>query len=166
MYILDRERQVALIREMTQLRKDTDKWVVYYHHPTTNEMWKSYFPYGAGDGQGTKIMRKEPVSEDLKERVDRCLSSREEENAAGLGIDYSVSPGKWESLVDHLEDHYRKYRRKQLSVFLDHLGIFEFESLFRKLNYVPSDDGWKETHYRDLARRCRKIKFKRLLFFF
>lgn len=166
MYILDRERQVSLIREMTQLRKDTDNWVVYYHHPTTNEMWKSYFPYGTGDGQGPKIMRKEPIPEDLNERIDQCLSSDVEDDAAGLGMDYSITPGMWEPVISFLEDNYRKYRRKQLNRFLDHLGIFDHQELFEKIGYDPAGDDLTAEHYTSLASRARKIRIKRFLFFF
>ncbi|MDZ7717006.1 MAG: hypothetical protein U5J95_12405 [Balneolaceae bacterium] len=139
MYVLDYDRQLTLIREMTQLRKDSDDWVVYYHHPSTNEMWKSYFPKATKEQKGPKILRTEPVPEKLEDRLDECLKSNSEENAIGLGIELSVEPQKWEQVISLIEKEYRSYNRKQLSKFLEYLCVESYKELFEEIDRLPAD---------------------------
>lgn len=165
MYILDYNQQLNLIREMTQLRKDADNWVVYYHHPSTNEMWKSFFPKATDDDRGPKLLRTEPVPEKMEERLDKFLKGDIKENAIGLGIELSVNPNKWEQILTVVEAHYREYDRKQLSLFLDHLGVEQGEKLFHEIGHSPSDYGMDSKKLKQLARRSRIVRFKRFWFF-
>lgn len=165
MYILDYERQLSLIREMTQLRKDNDHWEVYYHHPSTNEMWKSYFPRATGEHRGPKILRTEPVPERLEDRLDECLKSSIEENAIGLGIELSVEPQKWEQVISLIEKQYRSYNRKQLKRFLQYLGVENYTTLFDELGIEIEDLEMDEKTFKNLSWRSRKIRFKRFWFF-
>ncbi|MDX1671922.1 MAG: hypothetical protein R3211_06245 [Balneolaceae bacterium] len=164
MYILDYHRQIALIREMTVLRKDDENWVVYYHHPSTNEMWKSYFPRSNGNRRGPKILRTEPVPENIGDQLDQCLKSDVEENAIGLGIEMSVNPARWHAIISHLEENYRKYSRKQLKLYLESLGIANWKKILEELKKDPEDFGLTEKEFRQLSWRARKIRFKRFWF--
>lgn len=161
MYVLDRNRQISLIREMTQLRKDNDNWEVYYHHPSTNAMWKSYFPKANGKRRGPKILRTEPVPDSLEGRLDNCLIDANPENAIGLGIELSVKPGQWEVMINLLEMNYRQYDRKQLSRFLHHLGLENFEEV---RHYHPGFD-IPPDKLNELIRRAKIVRFKRFWFF-
>lgn len=160
MYVLDRDRQISLIREMTQLRKDNENWEVYYHHPSTNAMWKSYFPRANGKRRGPKILRTEPVPEHLKRRLDTCLIDAVPENAMGLGIELSVTPEHWEAVVQLLETNYRRYNRSQLSLFIQHLSIDDYDGIAQ---CSPKCSLSKEK-ITDLGRRAKIVRFKRFWF--
>ena len=165
MYVLDYDRQLSLIKEMTQLRKDSDDWVVYYHHPSTNEMWKSYFPKATNQQKGPKILRTEPVPEKLTDRLDECLKSKVEENAIGLGIELSVEPQKWEEVISLIEEEYKSYNRGQLNKFLEYLCIESYEELFQEINHEPSDYNLEKEDLKNLAWRSKVVRFKRFWFF-
>lgn len=165
MYILDYNQQLNLIREMTQLRKDAENWVVYYHHPSTNEMWKSFFPKATENDRGPKILRTEPVPEKLEDRLDAFLKGDNRENAIGLGIELSVNPNKWERIIELVEDRYRTYDRKQLSLFLDNLAVEKGEELLEEIGHDPSEYGLDTKKLKSLARRSKLIRFKRFWFF-
>ncbi len=161
MYVLDYERQLSLIREMTLLRKDSENWVVYYHHPFTNEMWKSYFPRAKGEHRGPKILRTEPVPETLDDRLDMCLKSNSEENAIGLGIELSVEPPLWEQIISIVEERYRSYNRKQLRLFLKYLGVENPTEFFQEIGQTPEEHNLDEEQLKSLKKRTRVIRFKR-----
>lgn len=165
MYILDYNQQLNLIREMTQLRKDAENWVVYYHHPSTNEMWKSFFPKATKEDRGPKILRTEPVPEKLEDQLRECLSGSIEENAIGLGIELSVNPQKWDKIMTIIESNYRDYDRSQLSLFLENLGLEKKEQLFREMGHSPADFGMDAEKMKNLAWRSKKVRFKRFWFF-
>lgn len=165
MYILDYNQQLNLIREMTQLRKDAENWVVYYHHPSTNEMWKSFFPKATEKDRGPKILRTEPVPEKMEDRLDELLTSGIKENAIGLGIELSVNPNKWEQIISLIEERYRSYDRKLLALFLDHLGVEKGEQLFNEIGHSPSEFGMDAKKLKNLSRRSKLIRFKRFWFF-
>ena len=165
MYILDYNQQLNLIREMTQLRKDAENWVVYYHHPSTNEMWKSFFPKATEKDRGPKILRTEPVPEKMEDRLDELLTSGIKENAIGLGIELSVNPNKWEQIISLIEERYRSYDRKLLALFLEHLGIEKGEQLFKEIGHSPSEFGMNAQKLKNLSRRSKLIRFKRFWFF-
>jgi hypothetical protein len=165
MYILDYNQQLNLIREMTQLRKDAENWVVYYHHPSTNEMWKSFFPKATDADRGPKILRTEPVPERLEDQLKQCLSGDIEENAIGLGIELSVNPQKWDRILAIIENNYRDYERNQLSLFLENLGLEKKDQLFREIGHSPADFGITTEKMNDLAWRSKKVRFKRFWFF-
>lgn len=117
MYILDPEQQRTMIAEMEQLRKDSQSWEVYYHHPVTNSMWKSFFPVANDKEHGPKLLRTEPVAVELKQRLDNCLIENNSEDAVGLAIELSAAPTKWKKILTITAQHYREYHRRQLSLF-------------------------------------------------
>lgn len=164
MYVLDHKRQLSLIGEMTQLRRDSNTWEVYYHHPRTNVMWKSYFPRATENNRGPKILRMEPVPDELDERLENCLAEEEAENAIGLGIELSATPGIWVSVMDILEQRYRKYHRRQLPLFLKSLKIEDYESLFEEIGYTLSNSDATKDDFEKLVKRSKKLRFKRFWF--
>lgn len=165
MYVLDHNRQISLIREMIQLRKDNEKWEAYYHHPSTNVMWKSYFPKANAQDRGPKILRTEPVPEQLEEWLENCLIDAEPEDAQGLGIELSTVPQNWEQLMEIIEQHYRNYDRKQLRIFLSCLGIMHYQVLFKEMNFSLSELDMDQEEMDRLARRSKIVRFKRFWFF-
>lgn len=165
MYVLDYQRQIALMQEMTQLRKDDEKWEVYYHHPSTNEMWKSYFPRANGEKRGPKILRTEPVPENMEERINLCLKSDDEDDAVGLAIELSVKPDQWESIVQIVERNFKDYDRSHLKLFFRHLCLFKHKELFEELHYEPSQFDMEESDLKQLRWKARKILLKKLWFF-
>lgn len=165
MYVLDYKRQVALIKEMVQLRKDDEKWEAYYHHPSTNEMWKSFFPKANGKKRGPKLMRIEPVPEKLEERLDLCLTSDNEDDAIGLGVELSVDPQKWDQLLTIIEENYRNYDRSQLKTFLKKVGVLDYERILDELEHTLQDFGLDEKNMKKLVWRTRKVLFKKLIIF-
>jgi|AntRauTorcE11898_2_1112593.scaffolds.fasta_scaffold16931_2 hypothetical protein len=161
MYVIDHDRQISLISEMTQLRKDSESWEVYYHHPTTNAMWKSYFPKANGKKRGPKILRTEPVPDRLEDRFENCLVEPETENAIGLGIELSTTPGIWQAVIEILENNYRRYDRKQLKLFLKQLGVENYDTKLDEINGDVKDLDLTEEELKKMSRRAKIIRFKR-----
>jgi len=164
MYIIDQQRQQALIAEMTQLRKDNQSWEVYYHNPATNVMWKSFFPKATSASRGPKILRTEPVPHELEKRLDDCLVHDNADDAIGLAIELSVEPEKWEQIIDIAAHNYRRYNRKQLSLFLKELGVERFEELFEEIGFDLSKTTLTKETFKMLARRSRRLRFKRFFY--
>jgi len=163
MYIIDHDKQVDLINEMKQLRKDSKKYEVYYHHPYTNQMWKSFFPHANGDELGPKLLRHEPVPSDINERLNICLGEDAPENAIGLGIEWSARPEIWPDVIQALENRYSHFDRNQLKLFLDNLHLDEAKE---KMPVETSKDDEKankitEDKVGNLIWRTRKIRVKR-----
>lgn len=125
MYIIDHDQQISLINEMKQLRKNTQKYEVYYHHPYTNQMWKAFFPRATDERLGPKLLRHEPVPTDIDERLNICLGEEVPENAIGLGIEWSARPELWPVIIQALENRYSHYNRNQLKRFLENLHLSE-----------------------------------------
>jgi hypothetical protein len=165
MYVVDPQQQQTLIAEMHQLRRDNRTWEVYYHHPSTNVMWKSFFPIAGKKGKGPKLLRTEPVADQLNQRLDNCLIENNRGNALGLGIELSAAPEHWKQIMDIISQYYKKYCRRNLSLFLKTLGIEEFREHFSKIDFDPVEHGLTENHFADLARRSKKLRFKRFWFF-
>ncbi len=158
MYIIDHEKQIALINEMKQLRKDNQKCEVYYHHPYTNQMWKAFFPRAEEGELGPKLLRHEPVPTDVEERLDICLGEEVPANAIGLGIEWSVKPELWPEVMQALEKRYANYDRKQLKLFLDNLQLDEAKE---ELPAEPEEQNLSEDFVGDLIWRSRKVRVKR-----
>lgn len=160
MYIIDHEKQIALIKEMKQLRKDTQKCEVYYHHPYTNQMWKAFFPRASEDELGPKLLRHEPVPTDIEERLNICLGEGVPSNAIGLGIEWSAKPELWPAVIQALENRYANYDRKQLKLFLDNLQLDEAKA---ELPEEPKDkeQDISADFVGDLIWRSRKVRLKR-----
>lgn len=162
MYIVEHAQQVQLIKEMIQLRRDMENFVVYYHHPHTNQMWKSFFPVATKGDLGPKLLRHEPLPE-LEELLDICLSEDVPENAIGLGIELSVFIEKWMIVFDILEKNYSSYRSGQLKLFLKNLEIDNYQDKIK--SWVGNDDPRHieiEKKIKELAWRSKKLKFKKI----
>lgn len=163
MYIIDHDKQIALINEMKQLRKDSKKFEVYYHHPYTNQMWKGFFPRANGSDLGPKLLRHEPVPTDIHERLNICLGEEVPENAVGLGIEWSARPEMWPEIFQALESRYARYNRKQLKLFLDNLHLDEAKEK------IPSDNTQEDFYKQEISAdqvgeliwKSRKIRMKR-----
>lgn len=162
MYIVDYDEQIALINEMKQLRKDPQKYEVYYHHPVTNQMWKSLFPWADGKSLGPKLLRHEPLPANIEDQLDICLSEDVPENAIGLGIEWAARPELWPTIIEILENRYSQYDRTQLKRFLDNLhmdqsptGLPVKEERDDQLSEISAD------LIDDLIWRSRKIRIKR-----
>lgn len=163
MYIIDHEKQIALINEMKQLRKNSKKYEVYYHHPYTNQMWKGFFPRANGDELGPKLLRHEPPPADIEEQMNICLREEAPENAIGLGIEWSAKPEIWPSVIQALEKQYAHYNRTQIKLFLENLQLDEAkENLPAEPKKEESFD-WDISAdlVGDLIWRSRKIRMKR-----
>lgn len=162
MYIVDHDKQVGLINEMKQLRKDSKKCEVYYHDPQTNQMWKAFFPRASKDDLGPKLLRHEPVPPEIEERLNICLGESVPENAIGLGIEWSAKPELWPSIIQKLENRYSHYDRTQLKLFLKNLHLDEVkEVLPRKTEPTPDNNRISADLVGDLIWRSRKIRMKR-----
>ncbi|NGP87599.1 hypothetical protein [Fodinibius halophilus] len=159
MYIIDHDKQIALISEMKQLRKDTDNCEVYYHHPYTNQMWKAFFPRANGEELGPKLLRHEPVPTDIEKRLNICLEEEVPENAIGLGIEWSAYPEIWPAVIQALENEYAHYDRKQLKLFLDNLHLDEAKGELPEESEEEVDIS--EDFVGDLIWRSRKVRVKR-----
>lgn len=163
MYIIDHDKQVALINEMKQLRQDSKKFEVYYHHPYTNQMWKSFFPRANGSDLGPKILRHEPAPADIDERLNICLGEVAPENAVGLGIEWSARPELWPDIFQALESRYAHYNRKQLKLFLDNLHLDKAKEK------IPAEDPQEDFYEQEISAdqvgaliwKSRKIRMKR-----
>lgn len=165
MYILDYDRQISKTREMTVLKKDQENFVMYYHHPTTNEMWKSYFPRLTPNNRGPKILRTEPVPDNLEERLDESVGSPLPENAIGIGIELSAQPDIWNQVIEIVERRYLNYRSGQLKLFLDNLGVIKPHQLLKELDKKPKDIGIDEEGLKHISKKAKRLKLKRSLFF-
>lgn len=167
MYIIDHDKQISLIREMKQLRKNTKSYEVYYHHPYSNQMWKSFFPQARGDELGPKLLRHEPVPTDINERLNICLHAEAPENAIGLGIEWSAKPELWPSIIQALEKSYSHYDRTQLKLFLDNLELDESNTKVTDKQNQPAKESPKISAdlVGDLVWRSRKIRMKRFFVF-
>lgn len=162
MYIIDQAKQISLISEMKQLRKNSTSYEVYYHHPFTNQMWKSFFPRANGDELGPKLLRHEPVPAKIEERLNICLNENEPENAIGLGIEWSAKPSLWTSIIQALEQSYSQYDRRQLRLFLKYLEIDEAKEIFQEREVNNSISGVISAgEISSLIWRSRKIRMKR-----
>lgn len=165
MYVLDRNRQTTMLNNMTMTHKDNEKSEAYYHDPSSDTMWKSFFPKANGRDLGPKIMRTEPVPKQLDEWLAYCLTDSDLEDARGLGIELSASPQKWENLMVIIELNYRQYGRKKLRIFLRNLKIEDHKSLVKEIECSYEDAEIPKDKLHKLARRSKIIRFKRFWFF-
>lgn len=168
MYIIDHDKQLSLIKEMKQLRRNTKKCEVYYHHPYTNQMWKSFFPRATEEDLGPKLLRHEPLPNSVVACLDICLAESAPENAIGLGIEWSSRTMLWPQIIKILEENYSNYLRGQLKLFLEHLDMEEADLDAAKENVLPEEAPptaaktiTTNEQIDNLIWRSRKIRMKR-----
>ncbi|MEX0661017.1 MAG: hypothetical protein WEA58_04975 [Balneolaceae bacterium] len=160
MYIVEPNQQIELMKEMTQLRRDTENCVVYFHHTMNDQMWKSFFPRATEDGLGPKLLRHDPLPESLEERIKICLDEEVRENAIGLGIDLSTEMDQWPRIIEILEQNRRALNARQIRLFLDHLQISSYEKNIQDLHINTDETGLNNKDFKKLLWRSRKLKFK------
>lgn len=164
MYIIDYNQQNQFIKEMTQLRRDVDNYVVYFHHAHSDQMWKSFFPRATSKELGPKLLRHEPVPASLEDHMSFCLSEDVPENAIGLGTELSVQIGRWPEIIQVLEENRSKFVPVQVRRFLNYLKVSRFKE---NMNQLGINGEELELTYKELKRlrwRARKIRVKSLLF--
>lgn len=154
-----------MIGEMKQIRKDATNYEVYYHHPFTNQMWKSFFPKADGKDLGPKLLRHEPPPTSIEESLNICLSEDEPENAIGLGIEWSAKPHLWPEIIQALENRYAHYDRTQLKLFLNHLNMDKSKEAESEKTIKKETTQVTAEKIGDLIWRSRKIRMKRFFVF-
>lgn len=163
MYIIDNKRQIERINSMVPLRKNLETFEVYYHDPSTGEMWKSFFPKGYHEHKGPKLLRPEPLPKSLELQLEICLNSTDNSDAIGLGIECSVKPEKWETILDLLDKNRSNYLRSHLTTFINHLGVLDPENALKDVELNPDEAGLSPDKLIRLKKRARMIKIKRFL---
>lgn len=160
MYIVEPNQQIELMKEMTQLRKDTENCVVYFHHTLNDQMWKSFFPRATKGELGPKLLRHDPLPESLEERLKICLDEEVPENAIGLALDLSTEMDQWPRILEILEQNRRALNAGQIRLFLDHLQINSYEQNIQHLQINKNELEISEKELKKLLWRSRKLKLK------
>jgi hypothetical protein len=161
MYIINSKRQIERIKDMVPVRKDMETFEVFYHDPSTGELWKSFFPRGYKGHQGPKLLRPEPLPENLELQLEICLNSPDDSDAIGLGIECSIKPEKWELILNLLDKNRKRYLRSHLNTFIKHLGVLNPEESLKEIEIEPSSVGLDESTLNSLRKKARIIKVKR-----
>ncbi|MEQ8525199.1 hypothetical protein [Gracilimonas sp.] len=161
MYIINNKRQIERIKDMVTVRKNMDTYEVFYHDPSTGELWKSFFPRGYKKHQGPKLLRPEPLPDNLELQLEICLNSPDDSDAIGLGIECSVKPEKWEEIIEILDKNRKKYLRSHLNTFIKHLGILSPIESLKEIELHPEDLKIDEEKFTALKKRAKRIKLKR-----
>ncbi|MEX0723488.1 MAG: hypothetical protein WD053_06410 [Gracilimonas sp.] len=161
MYILNNKRQIERIKDMVPVRKNMDTFEVFYHDPSTGELWKSFFPKGFKEHKGPKLLRPDPLPQSLELQLEICLNSPDDTDAIGLGIECSVKPQKWEEIIDILDKNRKKYLRSHLNTFIKHLGVLNSDDLFAEIELDPQKLGLEKELLTTLRKRAKRIKLKR-----
>lgn len=164
MYVLQRQQQIERTREMVTLRKDDQTLEVFYHDPKTGEMWKSFFPKRANGTSGPKLLRPEPLPEDLEEQLNACLLQGSQTDAQGLGTEYSMKPEKWAQILDLLYTNRKSYPRKNFFTFLKYLEILNVSELLRASEANETQLEVSESTLFNLQKQAKKLKLKKILF--
>ncbi|MEX0720311.1 MAG: hypothetical protein WD059_06565 [Balneolaceae bacterium] len=138
---------------------------VYYHDPTTGELWKSFFPRGYNGNQGPKLLRPEPMPENLELQFEICLNSKDDSDAIGLGIECSVKPDLWVSILHKLDKNRNNYLRSNLYTFLKHLGVLDPAQSLSEIDLDPADYGLNEDALNKIQKKAKKLKLKRFFKF-
>lgn len=163
MYIINNKRQIERIKDMVPVRKNVKTYEVYYHDPSTGELWKSFFPRGFNGHKGTKLLRPEPLPDNLELQLEICLNSKDDSDAIGLGIEFSVKPDMWFTILELLNKNRKNYLRSNLNTFLKHLGVLEPEKVLNEINLQPSDFNLDEKKLQEIRKMAKQLKLKRLL---
>lgn len=162
MYIINNKRQIERISEMVTLRKNMDTYEVYYHDPSTGELWKSFFPRGFKQHKGTKLLRPDPLPNELELQLEICLNSADNSDAIGLGIECSVKPEKWGEILDLLHKNRKNYLRSHLNTFIKHLGVLNPQESLKDIDVDPKEIGLNQDFLKQLTKKAKRIQLKRL----
>lgn len=163
MYIINSKRQIERIKVMVPVRKNMQTYEVYYHDPMTGELWKSFFPRGFNGHGGTKLLRPEPMPDNLELQLEMCLNSKDDSDAIGLGIEFSVKPDQWMSILALLNKNRKNYLRSNLNTFLKHLGVLDPAKSLSEININPADYNLDDAKLTSIKKHAKQLKLKRLL---
>ncbi|HAH52040.1 MAG TPA: hypothetical protein DCL80_12620 [Balneola sp.] len=162
MYVLDYHQQVKRINQMIPLRKNDRTFEVYYHDPQSGELWKSFFPYGKKKPNGPKLLRPEPLPSNLEHQLELCLNSGNLADAKGLGIEYSLSPEKWDHLINLLDENRKNYTRAGFFTFLNKLGVKNPTKTFEALQIDFNKTPITSEELLSIKKKARKVWIKKL----
>lgn len=161
MYILNNKRQLERIKDMVTVRKNMDTFEVFYHDPSTGELWKSFFPKGFKEHKGPKLLRPEPLPKSLELQLEICLNSTDDSDAIGLGIECSVKPEIWEEIIDMLDKNRKNYLRSHLNTFIKHLGVLNPIESLSEVQINPNEVGLDKNKLAAIKKKAKRIKLKR-----
>lgn len=161
LYILDYQEQIRRMNEMVTVRKNMETMEMFYHDPQTGELWKSFFPKYTPANRGPKLLRPEPLPESLELQLKSCLTSPDETDSAGLGIELSATPKKWPEIISLLKKNSRNYRRSNFFIFLKYSGLLHPFSSLQEIGENPESCGTTRKDLKKIRRRAKFIKFKR-----
>lgn len=165
MYILDYKEQIRRTNEMVSVRKNMDTLEMYFHDPHTGELWKSFFPRHSHKSRGPKLLRPEPLPESLELQLESCLTSNDEADAMGLGIELSATPEKWPEIITLLKKNSSQYRRSNFFIFLTYSGLLKPLASLNELGEKPENIGITQKELKRIRRQTKFMKFKRFLGF-
>ncbi|WP_020403870.1 hypothetical protein [Gracilimonas tropica] len=161
MYIIDNKKQIQRINEMVTLRKNMETFEVYYHDPSTGELWKSFFPRGYKSHEGPKLLRVDPLPKKLELQLEMCLNSPDDSDAIGLGIECSVKPQQWKDILEVLNKNRKQYLRGNLNTFIKHLGVLTPKESLHEIETDPNEVGLSDEDLHQLTKKAKRIKLKR-----
>ena len=161
MYVLNYKKQVERINQMIPLRKNDKTFEVYYHDPQSGELWKSFFPHGYKKSSALKLLRPEPLPTSLEHQLELCLNSGNLADAAGLGIEYSLTPEKWGEILEALDNNRKRYVRSGFFEFLNHLGVKDPKQTLAALEIDLHQNHMSEKELNSLKSKARKLWLKK-----
>ncbi|MEX2604057.1 MAG: hypothetical protein WD361_07630 [Gracilimonas sp.] len=161
MYIINNKRQIEHIKDMVTLRKNMETYEVFYHDPATGKLWKSFFPRGNKSHNGPKLLRTEPLPDNLELQLEICLNSPDDSDAIGLGIECSVKPEQWKQIIEILDRNRNNYLRTHLSTFIKHLGVLKPEESLKEIKIDPREVGLEQDSLLQIKKKAKRIKLKR-----
>lgn len=123
MYILNQKAQQELKENLDLLETRDDGWTHIYIDPVSKQRWIEYYPYSSYHGGGPRYLRHEEFPDDIYPLIDSCLTSKNSDDAIGLGTDLSEEIDHWESIIDYLEHKKNIYKLNQLRLFIESLGV-------------------------------------------
>lgn len=165
MYILDYKEQIRRTNEMVTVRKNIETLEMYYHDPQTGELWKSFFPRHSPKNRGPKLLRPEPLPESLELQLESCLTSTEEADPMGLGIELSAEPEKWAEIITLLKKNSSNYHRSNFFIFLKYSGLLKPLASLDELGEKPETIGTTKKKLKRIRRQIKFMKFKRFFGF-
>lgn len=165
LYILDYKEQIRRTNQMVTVRKNMETFEMYYHDPQAGELWKSFFPKYSTKNRGPKLLRPEPLPENLELQLESCLTSTEKTDSIGLGIELSAHPNQWPEIIALLKKNSSSYHRSNFFLFLKHSGLLHPLTSLRELGKTPETIGSTLKGLKRIRSQAKIIKFKRFFGF-